>query len=185
MFSCYDSTNMSFSEIDSAIKKLDSNDLATYEKEMARLKKADHDYMESHRQNISYESLLLQLMSTTRELAFTKSLHEQEHNSRKAAEGLLLPSFILLCGFFFPVLVTAFTLSYGHDSLSILLCLAVGLAISLFGILYALLVTNHLHHRFPEFYLLYKASDKGLLVFFTVLPSAVLLIIDLIDHFHA
>ena len=80
------STDLSYDEAASAIQKLDPAMRADYEENLSRLRKAETAYAdEDGRQIIGYMDLAFQLECTTRELAATKSLLDQEHEKARAA----------------------------------------------------------------------------------------------------
>lgn len=100
------STDISYDEAASAIQKLDPAMRADYEENLSRLRKAETAYAdEDGRQIIGYMDLAFQLECTTRELAATKSLLDQEHEKARAADDSLHHILLVLCGFWSAILV--------------------------------------------------------------------------------
>lgn len=117
------STDISYDEAASAIQKLDPAMRADYEENLSRLRKAETAYAdEDGRQIIGYMDLAFQLECTTRELAATKSLLDQEHEKARAADDSLHHILLVLCGFWSAILV--FPL-YSQLSFSPLLVIAI------------------------------------------------------------
>lgn len=178
------STGISYNEAESAIQKLDPSMRADYKKGLSDLRKAENIYAEEDgRQVIGYMSLALQLENTMQELAATKSLLDQEHEKHQALDRSIFPTLLLLCGFFsaFIIPLLSQVLSFS-PLLAVVAPIAVSVILSLIGIVYAYGISEYLGKN-PDFYLLYKSSQKVKLAFFVLLPLMVEIIYGTIEYF--
>ena len=181
------STGISYNEAESAIQKLDPSMRADYEKSLSDLRKAETVYAEEGRQAISYMGLALNLENAMQELAATKSLLDQEREKCQFLDRSIFPMLLLLCGF-----LSAFIIPLLAHSLSFspLLAVAGSIAFSVIlsrseeriGIVYTYGISEHLG-KDPDFYLLYKSSQKVKLAFFVLLPLMVETIYGIIEYF--
>lgn len=187
MFSFYDESRYSSFSGDT-ISKMDANDLKIYQEEYDRLtkklldspkSKSDHSigYLSS-----AYQHSITQQQELLRELAFYKALYDQEHQARRTSDADLLHSMLLLCGFLGAFVLLLMLPEVSLSPLLITLSLVFPVALSIAGLIYALGVVQHLDRRDPDFPFMYKASHKAILVFFILLPSAVLLLYSAIDY---
>lgn len=178
------STNISYSEATSAIQKLDPALRTDYEKSLSDLRKAENVYAEEEgRQLIGYMGLALDLEHAMQELAATKSLLDQEREKREALDRSILPMLFLLCGFLnaFIIPMVARPLSFS-SLLAVAGSIIFSVILSLIGIVYTRGISEYLG-KDPDFYLLYKSSQKVKLAFFVLLPLMIEIIYSLIEHF--
>ena len=165
------STGISYNEAESAIQKLDPSMRADYEKSLSDLRKAETVYAEEGRQAISYMGLALNLENAMQELAATKSLLDQEREKCQFLDRSIFPMLLLLCGF-----LSAFIIPLLAHSLSFSPLLAVAGSIA-FSVILSFIGKD------PDFYLLYKSSQKVKLAFFVLLPLMVETIYGIIEYF--
>lgn len=178
------STDISYDEAASAIQKLDPAMRADYEENLSRLRKAETAYAdEDGRQIIGYMDLAFQLECTTRELAATKSLLDQEHEKACAADDSLHHILLVLCGFWSAILV--FPL-YSQLSFSPLLVIAIPFIVvflSVLGIFYAYGIIQHLNSTDPDFHWMSTGVQKAKLTFCVLLPLIILLVASAVEYF--
>ena len=166
------------------IQKLDPSMRADYEKSLSDLRKAETVYAEEEgRQAISYMGLALNLENAMQELAATKSLLDQEREKCQFLDRSIFPMLLLLCGFLsaFIIPLLAHSLSFS-PLLAIAGSIAFSVILSLIGIVYTYGISEHLG-KDPDFYLLYKSSQKVKLAFFVLLPLMVETIYGIIEYF--
>ena len=161
------STDISYDEAASAIQKLDPAMRADYEENLSRLRKAETAYAdEDGRQIIGYMDLAFQLECTTRELAATKSLLDQEHEKARAADDSLHHILLVLCGFWSAILV--FPL-YSQLSFSPLLVIAIPFIVVFLSVL--------------DFHWMSTGVQKAKLTFCVLLPFIILLVASAVEYF--
>lgn len=180
MFSFYDESRYS-SFSDDTIRKMDPDDLKAYQAERDRLQDTLLDFQEGRTSRSvgylsnAYKHSILQQEELLRELAFYKSLYDQEHQAVSKASPDLLHVSILLCGFFSSFLI--FFLPSWLFPYSI----AIPIVLSVAAFFYAYGIVEHLDRRDPDFPFMSKPAHKVLLVFFTLLPALFLLVYSVID----
>ena len=177
------STGISYNEAESAIQKLDPSMRADYEKSLSDLRKAETVYAEEGRQAISYMGLALNLENAMQELAATKSLLDQEREKCQFLDRSIFPMLLLLCGFLSAFIrpLLAHSLFFS-PLLAVAGSIAFSVILSLIGIVYTYGISEHLG-KDPDFYLLYKSSQKVKLAFFVLLPLMVETIYGIIEYF--
>ena len=168
------STGISYNEAESAIQKLDPSMRADYEKSLSDLRKAETVYAEEGRQAISYMGLALNLENAMQALAATKC---------QFLDRSIFPMLLLLCGFLsaFIIPLLAHSLSFS-PLLAVAGSIAFSVILSFIGIVYTYGISEHLG-KDPDFYLLYKSSQKVKLAFFVLLPLMVETIYGIIEYF--
>ena len=167
------STGISYNEAESAIQKLDPSMRADYEKSLSDLRKAETVYAEEGRQAISYMGLALNLENSMQELAATKSLLDQEREKCQFLDRSIFPMLLLLCGFLSAFIIPLLAHSlFFSPLLAVAGSIAFSVILSLIGIVYTYGISEHLG-KDPDFYLLYKSSQKVKLAFFVLLPLMV------------
>lgn len=127
--------------------------------------------------------LALNLENAMQELAATKSLLDQEREKCQFLDRSIFPMLLLLCGFLsaFIIPLLAHSLSFS-PLLAVAGSIAFSVILSFIGIVYTYGISEHLG-KDPDFYLLYKSSQKVKLAFFVLLPLMVETIYGIIEYF--
>lgn len=180
MFSPYDNANAH--EKSDAMQKLSPEDKSTYEESIQRLRKYMEQLSDSDGQHcsLSLQGALCQIEKLTNELAFIKSLYDQERAESKRLEESKLQTLLILASLSASVCIA---LSPSYD----LLTLVVGSIGAAFGscllLFFAYGITDALYRRHPDLYDMFEPSNKKAMAFALGAPIVVAFLYKAISFF--
>ena len=180
MFSPYDNANAS--EESDAMQKLSLEDKSTYKESIQRLRKYMDQLSDSDGQHcsLSLYDALWQIEKLTNELAFMKSLYDQERTESKRLEESKLQIFLILASLSASVCIA---LSPSYDLLTLVVG-SVGVAFgSCFLLFFAYGITDALYSRHPDLYDMLEPSNKKAMAFALGAPIVVAFLYKAISFF--
>lgn len=180
MFSPYDNANAH--EESEAMRKLSPEDRSTYEESIQRLRRYIDQLSDSDGQHcsLSLQGALWQIEKLTNELAFMKSLYDQERAESKRLKESKLQTLLILASLSASVSIA---LSPSYDFLT----LVVGSVGAAFGscllLFFAYGITDALYRRHPDLYDMLEPSDKKAMAFALAVPVVVAFLYKAISFF--